>query len=1203
MNPKREKSPTVNKVEKEYWAPTKSKIYLQSRTLHAQSLRPAIQSGEWKFKSRGGDLIGRSRSGPTFTGRERLRVFHVKLCLCRLLSSSSDGMMRKQLRGGHLAMLRTYGKYNQRTVKAHKWLSPELVNEHLFSSDSTNSSRSTDSSDPSFIISRKRQQKVLLNASNTKTTARKKVGKQTNSESCKRKNSYPLRSRKVLRDQNHSSISTEDESRIGDMFAEDKENYFAAVTRSRAEQIPKQSPQLKYVTYRRKLRSCKIVSNHGVSSQLQMKKKGLLGSSIESSESSIFFDKPKKTCRNACIAKNFNHNPSFAKKLDRSPLQTSTPSCTRKLKIKESSRCIISFNSENEENCVWKNNAEPYTVENIDHPSAMGLCYSSSCKELVSTELSNHSEFVEMSPKKLDGICGFEADCKPVAFVSLVENLENIDSVTSHSFQTQKDDFYHTLHSTFNNSKELFSNVIEVSAEASLINEIDDLKTCVRNPLAKSGLPNCAVNLDLITKQANCESRNRVPNLGVQPVVQLDYFSVHKYFNKIGSTSSAEDDSSKVSSSQGTAGKKQLINHLLEKLTPQKSVGESFNGMSLKPVVVVSPLELQWHLPEKKDLMNPVKRSLGNGAFDEDHKCSFQVLEKKCKLADNMNFKSSPSEMYLSSRDRKSGKGSTADSAFFKPMISRQSRKTISIKNGCSLKRNYPSGQRNLISGFTSSTFSKRSSSSGSIFQNQMDLVSVSPKSAEKSTVYLCGHPGSQVTEKNNLQLTFVNSSSVTTPLGSRNWSRFKAAHSVHKKKKVIVTPLKSGCTVSDQSTPESMSLLTKGNCTDQSHFVASQNKLVSMVNFSATPHSNGIRRFRCSLMKKWSSSILQPVLLTDEEKVYSECHQNDPVSFKECIPLAKLRKCEKIGEGVFGEVFQTKNDGGEYVVFKIIPIEGEKPVNGEPQKKFEEILPEIIISKKLSQLNEETENCTVGFISLYSVHCVKGSYPVELLKVWDKYNRTKTSENDRPDELHNEQLYIIFEFEYGGCDLESMRTKIPSLEAARSILYQVTASLAVAETALNFEHRDLHWGNVLIKKTDIKQVEYKLCGNTFNIDTHGFMVNIIDYTLSRMGRDDVAHFCDLSSEDSFFHGQGDYQFDIYRKMKKENLNNWAEYNPHTNVLWLHYLADKMLSMQYKKRATKAHKILKEKFEEFMHECLEYHCAVDLLSSRLFQNS
>lgn len=52
---------------------------------------------------------------------------------------------------------------------------------------------------------------------------------------------------------------------------------------------------------------------------------------------------------------------------------------------------------------------------------------------------------------------------------------------------------------------------------------------------------------------------------------------------------------------------------------------------------------------------------------------------------------------------------------------------------------------------------------------------------------------------------------------------------------------------------------------------------------------------------------------------------------------------CRKVGEGVYGEVFLS--DGPEKSVLKVIPIEGEVVVNGEPQKKFEEILSEIVIA------------------------------------------------------------------------------------------------------------------------------------------------------------------------------------------------------------------------------------------------------------------
>lgn len=57
------------------------------------------------------------------------------------------------------------------------------------------------------------------------------------------------------------------------------------------------------------------------------------------------------------------------------------------------------------------------------------------------------------------------------------------------------------------------------------------------------------------------------------------------------------------------------------------------------------------------------------------------------------------------------------------------------------------------------------------------------------------------------------------------------------------------------------------------------------------------------------------------------------------------MRKCTKIGEGVYGEVFRSQTRKSS-IALKIIPIEGDFPVNDEPQKTFAEVLPEILTSQ-----------------------------------------------------------------------------------------------------------------------------------------------------------------------------------------------------------------------------------------------------------------
>lgn len=63
----------------------------------------------------------------------------------------------------------------------------------------------------------------------------------------------------------------------------------------------------------------------------------------------------------------------------------------------------------------------------------------------------------------------------------------------------------------------------------------------------------------------------------------------------------------------------------------------------------------------------------------------------------------------------------------------------------------------------------------------------------------------------------------------------------------------------------------------------------------------------------------------------------------------ADLRSIRKVGEGTFGEAFKSGS-----MVFKIVPLEGDHLVNGEPQKRSEEIIAEASISSALSGLRQK---------------------------------------------------------------------------------------------------------------------------------------------------------------------------------------------------------------------------------------------------------
>ena len=61
---------------------------------------------------------------------------------------------------------------------------------------------------------------------------------------------------------------------------------------------------------------------------------------------------------------------------------------------------------------------------------------------------------------------------------------------------------------------------------------------------------------------------------------------------------------------------------------------------------------------------------------------------------------------------------------------------------------------------------------------------------------------------------------------------------------------------------------------------------------------------------------------------------------------------------------------------------------------------------------------------------------------------------------------------------------------------------MAVAEEAMEFEHRDLHWGNVLVKEVKGTRVcEYKLDGDVFKVLKVLDAIIILGQLLSHRGQ------------------------------------------------------------------------------------------------------
>jgi serine/threonine-protein kinase haspin len=99
-------------------------------------------------------------------------------------------------------------------------------------------------------------------------------------------------------------------------------------------------------------------------------------------------------------------------------------------------------------------------------------------------------------------------------------------------------------------------------------------------------------------------------------------------------------------------------------------------------------------------------------------------------------------------------------------------------------------------------------------------------------------------------------------------------------------------------------------------------------------------------------------------------------------------------------------------------------------------------------------------------------------------------------EKLENREEMVVIQQLFGGINLWKCLKLKP--KEALSVVSQVISSIAIAEHAIEFEHRDLHPGNILIDKTNYQYIDYCLNGNCFQVKLHGHRVTIIDTTFSR---------------------------------------------------------------------------------------------------------
>jgi serine/threonine-protein kinase haspin len=293
--------------------------------------------------------------------------------------------------------------------------------------------------------------------------------------------------------------------------------------------------------------------------------------------------------------------------------------------------------------------------------------------------------------------------------------------------------------------------------------------------------------------------------------------------------------------------------------------------------------------------------------------------------------------------------------------------------------------------------------------------------------------------------------------------------------------------------------------------------------------------------------------------------------------------KIEKIAEASYAEVYRVTNDKGTSII-KVIrlhsPIKAQTKtqqraglVDEEPHSESD-LKGELQISEWLADIP--------GFVVYKERYIVRGKACHGLLETHQSFHRKmKRRDPDRlqfypsPSRYLDDTKFLVVELGDAGTALEDFA--LVDSSQLWDIFFLVAIALARAEDLILFEHRDLHEGNLCIRKSG----KQSALPRDSNFGASGLDITILDYGLSRA--EDVSQHdgdpvsYDLEKDLGIFTSTHAAQCTVYRQMRSFLLTgertclppqehhtpyeagidgpiSWDTYASYTNVLWLAYI-------------------------------------------------
>ncbi|XP_077544042.1 serine/threonine-protein kinase haspin-like isoform X2 [Haemaphysalis longicornis] len=123
---------------------------------------------------------------------------------------------------------------------------------------------------------------------------------------------------------------------------------------------------------------------------------------------------------------------------------------------------------------------------------------------------------------------------------------------------------------------------------------------------------------------------------------------------------------------------------------------------------------------------------------------------------------------------------------------------------------------------------------------------------------------------------------------------------------------------------------------------------------------------------------------------------------------------------------------------------------------------------------------------------CIRDTYPGVLVE------NQKAVRGTRPlgFVMCDSEPFLLVEYAVGGVRLSDVM--IESVDQVHSIVAQVILAVAIAEEAMQFEHRDLQMDNVLVKMTSNETAVFIYNKKRIVLHTRGVVACVIDFNLSR---------------------------------------------------------------------------------------------------------